>query len=122
MGCGAPVLEQQLPSSAVRAVEQQVAAYNARDIEAFLAPYADSVMLYTFPHTLISKGREAMRQRYLSLFSRAPRLHCEIVGRLVEGNTIIDQERVTGVGGTALTGVAIYQMEGEKISKVYFVR
>jgi hypothetical protein len=109
------------PSDAVRAVEQQVTAYNARDIEAFLASYSDSVRLYTFPDKLVGRGKQVMRQRYVSLFSKAPKLHCQIIGRLIEGNTIIDQERITGLGSKALTGVAIYQVEDGKISKVYFV-
>lgn len=105
----------------MQAVEAQVKGYNARDVDAFLAPYADSVALYTFPNKLLSKGKAAMRQRYTSLFNKMPKLHCEVTSRLVEGNTIIDQERITGVGDKVLTAVAIYQVEGGKISRVYFV-
>ena len=102
-------------------VEQQVKAYNTRNIDAFLAPYADSVELYTFPDKLISKGKEAMRRDYLDFFNKTPDLHCEIKSRVIHGNTIIDKESVTGMGSKPFEGVAIYQIEGKKIKKVYFV-
>ena len=45
-------------------VQQQLNAYNARGIDAFLAPYADDVELYQFPDKLIGKGKDAMRKAY----------------------------------------------------------
>ncbi|MDO7884300.1 nuclear transport factor 2 family protein [Hymenobacter cheonanensis] len=75
---------QTIPGNAVRAVEQQVKGYNAHDVNAFLAPYADSIALYSFPDKLLSKGKAAMRQRYASLFSKTPKLHCAVTSRLVE--------------------------------------
>jgi imidazolonepropionase-like amidohydrolase len=101
-------------------VQRQLNAYNARDLEAFLEPYADDVELYTFPNKLISKGKEEMRKTY-AFFSRVPNLHCEITERIIQGNTIIDHESVSGFGPKAVGGTAIYQIEGNKIKKVYFV-
>ena len=37
---------------------QQLVAYNARDIDAFLSPYSDDVELYAFPDKLIGKGNK----------------------------------------------------------------
>ena len=37
-------------------VQQQLIAYNARNIEAFLEPYSDEVELYMFPNQLLGKG------------------------------------------------------------------
>jgi hypothetical protein len=105
----------------ISVVKQQVDAYNARDIEAFLAPYADSVKIYLFPAKLVSTGKEAMRRTYSQLFSKAPKLHCEITGRLVQDNTVIDNEHITGLGGKPMDGIAIFQIEAGKIAKVYFV-
>ena len=105
----------------VALVKQQVEAYNARSVEAFLAPYADSVKIYLFPAKLVSTGKEAMRRTYSQLFSKATKLHCEITGRLVQGNTVIDNEHITGLGGKPMDGIAIYQIEAGKIAKVYFV-
>jgi imidazolonepropionase-like amidohydrolase len=103
--------------------QRQLNAYNAHDIEAFLEPYADDIELYDLPNKLISKGKDAMRQDYGKFFANAPALHCELVNRMVVGNTVIDHERVSVSADKALTeAVAIYKIENGKIKKVYFTR
>ena len=102
-------------------VEQQVTAYNAKNIEAFLVPYADSVEFYDFPDKLTGKGKEGMRKGYSDFFNKFSDLHCEIKTRIVQGNTVIDKEHLT-ISGHAVEAVVIYQIEGEKIKRVYVVR
>ena len=63
-------------------VQQQLNGYNARSIDAFLAPYSDDAELYQFPDKLIGKGKDAMRKAYTAVFSSAPDLHCEVTERL----------------------------------------
>jgi len=102
--------------------QQQVNAYNARNIEAFLEPYAEDVELYLFPGKLISKGKEAMRKTYSNLFDKSPDLHCEIKQRIVNLNTVIDKESVSGLRpGVKTEATAIYEIKNDKISKVYFI-
>jgi hypothetical protein len=43
-------------------VQQQLNAYNAHDLDAFLEPYAEDVELYEFPGKLIMKGKDNMRK------------------------------------------------------------
>jgi hypothetical protein len=101
--------------------QKQLDGYNALNIEAFLEPYADDVEIYSFPNTLRMKGKEEMRKSYQKYFESTPKLHCELKNRIVQGNTVIDHEYITGVN-TPFTAVAIYQIENGKIMKVYFVR
>ncbi len=110
-----------IKESPLALVQRQLNAYNARNLDAFLEPYAEDVELYTFPDKLLSKGKEAMRKTY-AFFSQVPNLHCEITKRMIQGNTIIDHERVTGFGNKPFEGVAVYQVEGNKIKKVYFIQ
>jgi hypothetical protein len=102
-------------------VQKQLDAYNARDIEGFLATYASDIKLYNFPNTLRTDGVAAMRKGYGSYFESTPDLHAEIKNRIVIGNTVIDEEEVT-VNGYISNAVAIYEVENGKISKVTFVR
>jgi hypothetical protein len=102
--------------------QQQLNAYNARNIEAFLEPYAEDVELYLFPGKLISKGKEAMRKSYSNLFDKSPDLHCEIKQRIVNLNSVIDKESVSGLRpGVKTEATAIYEIKNDKISKVYFI-
>jgi imidazolonepropionase-like amidohydrolase len=100
--------------------QRQLNAYNFRNIEAFLEPYADDVEIYNFPDKLVGKGKDAMRKNYTSFFETTPNLHCELVGRIVRGNVVIDQERVQA-GDKIFEAIAIYHIENNKIKKVYFI-
>lgn len=102
-------------------VQKQLDAYNARDIEGFLATYASDIKLYNFPNTLRTDGVAAMRKGYGSYFESTPDLHAEIKNRIVIGNMVIDEEEVTA-NGNKFNAVAIYEIENGKISKVTFVR
>lgn len=103
-------------------VQQQLNAYNARNLEAFLEPYSDSVKIYNFPDNLIGKGKTMMRQQYGKMFNQLPNLHCEIKKRIINGNTVIDHESVSGIGQRQnAEAVAIYQIETNKIVNIYFI-
>lgn len=103
-------------------VERQLKAYNAKNIDAFLEPYADDVELYMFPDKMVSKGKDAMRKDYEGMFKNIANLHCDIVGRIVQGNIIIDKESISGMGKNKFEATAIYHIEKNKIKKVYFIQ
>ena len=106
-------------NSAVQLVQQQLNAYNAHDLDAFLEPYADEVELYEFPAKLLSKGKEQMRKDYLFI-TQTPKLYCRLQNRVVQGNMVIDHEEVWFGGAKPVYAVAIYIIEKGKIAKVYF--
>ncbi len=101
--------------------QRQLNAYNLRNIDAFLEPYADDVEVYQYPNTIQFKGKETMRETYSQMFNNTPNLHCELVGRIVQGNIVIDKERVQ-FGNQIVEAVAIYHIENGKIKKVYFIQ
>lgn len=101
--------------------QQQLNAYNLRKIDAFLKPYADDVEIYQYPDKLMYKGKDKMRQNYARMFENTPNLHCELLGRIVQGNIVIDKERVR-FGEQIVEATAIYHVEDHKIKKVYFLR
>jgi len=111
--------EELLPVTPEILAQQQLNAYNAGNLEAFLAPYSDSVKIYDQASgKLLMQGKEAMRTSYGKLFKMAPALHCQVVKRIVSGNTVVDEERVTGMQDKAVTAVVIYTIERNKIVKV----
>lgn len=112
----------EVEKEAIEMAQKQLDAYNARDIEAFVACYADSVEIYNFPGQLIMQGREAMREGYAGFFTNNPQLHCELINRISIGNKVIDREKVTGAGPEPFHALAIYIVEGGLIQKVYFMR
>ncbi len=114
---------QHLSNTPVDLAQRQLNAYNARNLDAFLEPYADEVEIYDLPDKPISKGKDAMRKRYGTMFANTPGLHCELVNRIVVGNTVVDHERVTfGTDREPVQAIAIYKIENGKIRTVYFTR
>jgi hypothetical protein len=101
-------------------VQRQLNAYNSRNIDAFLEPYADDVEIYNYPDQLIMKGKDNMRLGYTPMFQTVTNLHCELKGRLIRGNIVMDQEYVQ-YGEKTLEAIAIYHIENNKIKKVYFI-
>lgn len=106
-----------------QAAQRQLDAYNAHDIDAFVACYTEDVQLFN----LISgqqtgAGRAQLRADYASLFERAPQVHAAVTSRTIVGNVAFDREVVTGRGGPPLHAMAIYEVnEAGLIAKVWFV-
>ncbi|WP_420602180.1 nuclear transport factor 2 family protein [Flagellimonas sp.] len=102
-------------------VQEQLDAYNSKDIDAFMATYSEDVKLYNFPNELSIQGQHKMKERYSSFFEKTPDLHCEIKNRIVIGNKVIDEEFITA-NGASFSAVAIYEVENGKITKVTFLK
>lgn len=102
-------------------VQRQLNAYNSRNLEAFLATYAEDTQIYDLSGRLLMDGKESMRTRYKSLFENNPELYCEIKNRITLGNKVIDQEHVRTANGY-IDAVAIYEVKDGLIQKVTFVR
>ncbi|QRM90405.1 amidohydrolase family protein [Lacinutrix sp. WUR7] len=110
-----------LKDTPVDLAQRQLNAYNFRNIDAFLEPYAEDVAVYMYPDKLLYTGKETMRKQYASMFDNMPNLHCELKERIVQGNIVIDKELVQ-FGEEMLEAVAIYHIENNKIKKVYFIQ
>ncbi|WP_298422059.1 amidohydrolase family protein [uncultured Kordia sp.] len=116
-------IENVLKDSPENIVQKQVNAYNSRNVEAFLDTYSDTIEIYNFPNQLMYKGKEKIREIFTVYFKKYPELHCEILNRIVIGNKVIDNERVSiGEGYKSSEVIAIYIIENHKIAKVYFLR
>jgi hypothetical protein len=104
-------------------VQAQVDAYNRRDLEGFLAFYADDAQILFYPNELALSGKEAMRERYRRTFE-PPQLHATIPQRLAFDRFVIDQESVvTGRPDRPLIeAVAIYEIKDDRIVRVTFLR
>jgi imidazolonepropionase-like amidohydrolase len=101
----------------------QLNAYNAKDIESFLAVYSNDVEVYEFPDKLLYKGIEKMRETYQPFFKSSPELHCKLVNRIVNGNYVIDQELITGnPRKPEINATAMYEVDGGLIKKIWFLK
>ncbi len=112
----------QTDESPAAVVQRFVDAYNARNVERFVEPLADKVQVYNYPGQLAYEGKDYMRQRFGEVFPKSPKVHCEIIKRIALGNTIIDQERITGTAQGTVEQITIYKVEGGKITRIEAIK
>ena len=99
-------------------VQRQLDAYNARDIDALLATYAQDARQYEHPGKLAASGADEIRSR-MALRFQEPDLHARLLQRVVMGTVVLDHELVTrnfeeGKGTVDL--VAIYEVVDGRIA------
>jgi hypothetical protein len=104
----------------VEVVEEQLAAYNARDLDRFAATYSEDISIWRMPATEPGiVGQARLREVYRKRFT-SPNLHATIVNRIATGDKVIDHERVVGIEAGPIEAVAVYQVVDGLIAKVWF--
>jgi hypothetical protein len=104
--------------------QQQLDAYNAKDINQFVEVYHKEVTVRDFPsNEVVYSGIVPFKERYAKLFKDNPNLNAALVKRIVMGNKVIDHEYITGKEGMEPSeAIAIYEIEENKIKNIWFIR
>ncbi len=108
--------------SPVTLIQQQLDAYNAKDVEAWLACYAPDAQQFTLHGELLVEGHVDMRQRITSRFTE-PDLHARLLNRTVMANFVIDLELITRnfpEGKGSIEMLCIYEIINGLIQKASF--
>ncbi len=102
-------------------VQEQLEAYNAHDLDRFVAVYHDDIRVHRLPASEpVLSGKAAFRAHYAAHRFTLPDLHAEVVSRIVMGDKVVDHERVTGLGDAPREVVAVYQVAEGLIRTVWF--
>lgn len=101
---------------AERIVQDQVDAYNARDLQRFLSFFAEDATVHAYPDHLVATGKAQIAGRYARRFDASPQLHARILSRMVMPPYVVDHEWVTGLpDGATVTAIVIYEVRGDRI-------
>lgn len=105
-----------------RIVQEQVDAFNNRDIDRFLSYYIQGIKILDGDGKPFMTGHEEMRQFYGKLFEQSPTLHVVIKNRIIVNQYIVDEELVSGVNlqgfPSEIHAAVIYQIADGKIARV----
>ncbi|MBS0296139.1 MAG: nuclear transport factor 2 family protein [Proteobacteria bacterium] len=103
--------------------QAQLDAYNARDLDAFAACYAEDVEVYDFPNQPRYSGQAALREFYAKRFS-VPTLKAVAKSRAVIGDRVVDHEEcwLNGTDQPSVEVVVIYTVQAGLIRRVDFLR
>jgi len=109
-------------SNAEAVVARQLDAYNARDIDAFMAIWHADAEYFEHPAKLLARGVDDIRARHLVRF-KEPDLHGRLIARMSVGNLVVDREVVTRnfpEGRGTVDVIAIYDVDGGRIARAWF--
>lgn len=117
---GLPAPDEPVARASLAVVERQLAAYNARDLEAFAACFTEDVEVWRPPATEPAiRGIAALRDFYAKERFTKPGLHAEILGRIVMGAKVFDHERIHGVREAPFEMTVAYEIERGLIRRVH---
>lgn len=102
-------------------VQAQLDAYNAHDIERFLACYAPDAVIRHADGRVLMRGHDAIRQRYEGLFARHPDVTVDVPTRIRADNWVVDEEKVR-LGDQDLHVAVGYEVRDGLIRSVVMMR
>jgi putative hydrolase of HD superfamily len=103
-------------------IQRQLDAYNAKDIDGWLATYAPDAEQYQLHGELLAKGHAVMRERMLQRFAE-PDLFARVLSRTCMGPLVIDHELITRnfpEGKGSIEMICIYEVANGLIQKGSF--
>jgi uncharacterized protein (TIGR02246 family) len=124
--CPVPLASQSAADTLpVRVAERQVEAFNRRDLDGFMALYADDAVVAEFPSgTVLWRGKAAIRERYAAMFRTLPRDFppVRVQPRIVDGAFVIDYEAWDAKPGEPNHAIWMYEVRGGLIRRAWIVR
>lgn len=112
-----------LNTSAEAVIQRQLEAYNARNLDAWLATYRDDAQQFLLHGSLLACGHEQIRKRMEDRF-KDPALHARLLSRTVMDNLVVDHEIVTRSGDHGLLVtvemICVYEVHEGRIAKASF--
>lgn len=106
----------------VEAVQRQLDAYNARDLDAWLSTYAPDAQQFEVHGGLLAAGHAEMRARMQARFTE-PDLHALLLSRIAMGSLVVDHERITRnfpEGRGTVEMLCVYEVADGLIRKASF--
>lgn len=114
VSAGEPVL------SPLEVVNKRMDAYNQHNLNAFLATYADTVQIYTYPDKQLAGGKTHVQSIFEPMFKEG-NIAVKIHQQIEKDSYVINQETVI-YAGKKTDYVSIYKVVDGLITEVRFVR
>jgi hypothetical protein len=119
-----PAAAQPADTLPVRVAERQIETFNRRDIDGFMALYAEEAVVAEFPSgTVVARGKAAIRERYAGMFrSLGPDFPpVRVDQRVVDGPFVLDDETWDAAPGQRNRAIWMYDIRGGLILRAWTV-
>jgi uncharacterized protein (TIGR02246 family) len=102
---------------------EMIARYNAQDADGYVALMTEDACEATYRGAVLREGREGVRSGLKAMFAQFPENRANILNEYVLGDTVVLHEDVSRApGGETFKVMSVYTFEGEKVSRVEFIR
>jgi hypothetical protein len=103
--------------------EEMIARYNAQDVDGYVALMTDEACEAGYRGAVLRDGREGVRAGLTAMFAQFPQNHAEIIQGYTLGEFVVLHEKVSrSKDAEPFDVMSIYSFEGDKCSRVEFVR
>jgi dienelactone hydrolase len=118
LAAGRPAAPVQVDTPAARVVARERAAYDAHDLEGFLAIYSATARLQLADGT-VKVGRRGLREYYRPLFEAGCK--AELTDRMTHGEWVIDKSISHGSDAGPVPMITLYRVQEGSIVEVRFL-
>ena len=109
--------------SRLETARQMIAHYNVQDADAYVALMTDDACEAGYRGAVVREGREGVRSGLNAMFAQFPQNRADIIGEWELGETVVLHEKVERAPeGDKFEVMSIYSFDGDKVSRVEFVR
>ena len=107
----------------VAIAREMVAHYNAQDADSYVALMTRDACEAGYRGAVVREGREGVRSGLNAMFAQFPHNRARIVSEYLMGETVVLHEAVERApDGEKFEVMTIYSFEGDKVSRVEFIR
>ncbi len=100
--------------------QAMIAAYNAQDVDSYVSYMTDAACEANYRGAVVREGKEGTRSGLAAAFAKWPQNKAVIRETQAIGDYVLFREHVTR--GPATEVIAVYSFEGDKCSRVEFIR
>ena len=110
-------------SEKLAVAEAMIVHYNAQDADAYVALMTENACEAGYRGAVLREGREGVRSGLKAMFAEFPENRADILSGHVLGETVVLHEKVSrSADAEPFEVMSIYSFEGDKVSRVEFVR
>ena len=102
---------------------EMIAAYNAQDADAYVAHMTEGACEAAYRGAVVREGREGTRAGLKKMFAEFPENRAEVITSYRMGEYVVLHEKVwRSKTAEPFEVMTVYSFEGEKCSRVEFIR
>ena len=107
----------------IATAHEMIARYNAQDADAYVELMTDDACEAGYRGAVVREGKEGVRSGLKAMFAQFPQNRVEILDSKQVGETVVLHEGVSRApDGEKFEVLAVYSFEGDKVSRVEFIR